>query len=129
MKKTIYDDAYRAIISDLRYTREKRGLRQVDVARRLGVSRQWIQKAETCQLRLDIMQLMHMCRIYGIKASRILRRVAEELSDEDAPFLAIRKFAWAVWVQINGVKQIQFCWFSRFSFADFRFIPILVGAG
>jgi len=86
MNKTIYDDAYRSMVAELRRGRDRRSLRQSDVEAMLGVSRQWVQKAETCQIRLDVMQVMHLCRLYGIDAPRLVRRVAEELSDEDAPF-------------------------------------------
>jgi len=90
MKKTIHDRAYGALVATLRDSRRCRGLRQEDVARRLGVTRTWVTKIEQRELRLDVIQLVRLCRIYGLSAHRLVRELEEELADSDSSFLAIR---------------------------------------
>lgn len=124
MNKTIYDAAYRSMVAELRRGRDRRSLRQSDVAAMLGVSRQWVQKAETCQIRLDVMQVMHLCRLYGIDAPRLVRRVAEELSDEDAPFYLSGGGLCGIPACKSGGLANRLCTISRIGFAHFRIIPI-----
>ena len=83
MEKTIFVPVYRQIVADLRRAREKCGLRQEDVAGKLGCTRHWLSRVEACQLRLDVVQLVRLCRIYGVSPSRLAGRLEEELSEED----------------------------------------------
>lgn len=79
MQKAIYSEAYRDMIQELRQIRERKGLRQEDVGRQLGVTRHWVQKVETCQIRLDVLQLAALCRVYHVDASLLMRRLVKEL--------------------------------------------------
>ena len=85
MQKTIYSPIYRCLIDHLRQARKKQKLRQEDVGRKLGVSRHWIQKVETHQVRLDVVQFVILCRVYRADPSRLIRRLEEELPDEGDP--------------------------------------------
>lgn len=85
MQKTIYSPIYRGLIDHLRQTRKKQKLRQEDVGRKLGVSRHWIQKVETHQVRLDVVQFVILCRVYRADPSRLIRQLEEELPDEGDP--------------------------------------------
>ena len=75
MKKSIYEPAYRALVATLREARLEKGLRQEDVARQLGVNRTWIAKIEICEIRLDVIQLVSLARIYGLSAHELVRQV------------------------------------------------------
>lgn len=79
MQKAIYSEAYRDMIQELRQIRERKGLRQEDVGRQLGVTRHWVQKVETCQIRLDVLQLAALCRVYHVDVSSLVRRLVKEL--------------------------------------------------
>jgi len=95
MRKTIHNPAYQRLVGMLRATRLERGLRQEDVARRLGVVRTWLVKVEQHELRLDVVQLVRLARVYGLRPHRVIKELDEGLSDEDGPgppiFLAIRR--------------------------------------
>ena len=80
--KTIYDPAYRKIVGDLRQARIDHNLRQADAGRQLGFTRHWIRKVETCEIRLDVVQLVRLCRVYRMDASRLVRRLAEDSPEE-----------------------------------------------
>ncbi len=91
MRKTIFTPGYRQLVQDLRRARLGRNMRQQDVGRRLGVTRHWVAKVEACQARLDLVQFVRLCRLYRVDASRVIRRLAKELSqEEDPPLLDIR---------------------------------------
>ena len=78
MKKTIYSPVYRMLIQRLRLAREAKGLKQEQVARKLGVSRQWLGSVERCQLRLDVVQLVRLCRVCGVSAIELVQSVEEK---------------------------------------------------
>src|SRR5450759_4600897 len=92
MVKTIYDPAYRRLISKLKQIRQDKQLRQVEVATRSGRSRKWMGKIETHDLRLDVLCFVRLCQVYGIKASRLIRDMEEEPSEDDGSFLGILQF-------------------------------------
>jgi transcriptional regulator with XRE-family HTH domain len=97
MQKTIYSPAYRSMITHLRWIRVHRGLRQEDVGCRLGVSRHWIQKVETCQVRLDVLRFVLLCQVYRADASRIICRLAKKgLPAEGTPFFTCSMAAAAI---------------------------------
>lgn len=50
----------------------------------MRLSRQTIQKIESCEVRLDLVRYVALCRILGLKAGPLLGRL-EEPSDEDDP--------------------------------------------
>ena len=87
MRKSIHEPVYQNLIASLRAARINRGLRQEVVARRLGVGRTWIVKVEQCELRLDVLQLVRLARVYGLAAHGLVETVEKGLSDPDSPSL------------------------------------------
>jgi transcriptional regulator with XRE-family HTH domain len=90
--KAIHHPAYRRLVERLVAARRRRHLSQADVARSMRVSRQLVSKVEICEVRLDVLSLIRFCRIYGISASDLVRRMEKELSDEGCSFFTIRVF-------------------------------------
>jgi transcriptional regulator with XRE-family HTH domain len=80
MKKAIFEPAYRDMVATLRAARLRRGLRQEDVAARLGVKRTWLSKVESNEIRLDVIQLVRLARLYGLQASRLVTEVEGAMS-------------------------------------------------
>lgn len=87
--KAIYNPKYRALVEFIRAARKKRGMTQSELGRRMRLSRQVVQKIEYCQIRLDLVRYVTLCRILGLKVGRLLGRM-EEPSDEDDSFLPVR---------------------------------------
>ena len=73
IKKTIFDSKYRAMIDSLRLLRKKHGLTQRDLAKRLGVAHCFVGRAETCERRLDIMDLIRILRAMDFTNREILK--------------------------------------------------------
>ena len=66
---------------------------QRKVGSRLRVARSGVGKVENFDLRLDLLQFVRLCRLYGLEASRLLEEMEEGPSEEDGSstsfFLAI----------------------------------------
>ena len=58
----------------------------------LGGSRKWLGKIEPHDLWLDVLCLVRLCHAYGIKASRLIREMEEEPSEDDDFSLGILQF-------------------------------------
>lgn len=61
MDKSIYNNEYRSLIGKLRELRVKKQLTQVQLAEKLGVDQTLISKIETCERRLDVIELKNIC--------------------------------------------------------------------
>lgn len=72
MVKQIYQEGYRQLVKHLRKTRLSLGMTQADVAEKLGICRTWIAKVEQCEQSLDLVHLVNLCKVYGLKAEDLL---------------------------------------------------------
>jgi transcriptional regulator with XRE-family HTH domain len=72
--KAIHGEAQRRLTALLRACREEAGLRQVDVAERLGVHQSFVSKYETGERRLDLVELEQVCAAVGIALSAFVMR-------------------------------------------------------
>lgn len=63
MKKSIHDQRYIEVIALLRKARERAGRTQQEVARMLGRPQSYVSKVETCERRLDYVELLQLCRV------------------------------------------------------------------
>ena len=89
LKWTMYSKRYRLMTVELKRARASKGWTQAYAAHVVGCGRSWIGKIERAELRLDVVQLIHICQCYGISSNRLLRRLEEEPSDEDGSYLSV----------------------------------------
>lgn len=78
MQKSNHSRKYKKVIQALRELREKRKLRQFDVSKQLGAYKSYVQKIETGERRLDVVELERLCDIYGVGVAAFLRSVGIE---------------------------------------------------
>lgn len=64
--KTIHNEAYRKSIALLKAKRLEQGITQEQLAKKMQVSQAVISKIETCERRLDIIELREICRLINI---------------------------------------------------------------
>jgi len=64
----------------LRQIRLEAGLRQVDLANRLGRHQSFVSKYESGEKRLDILELRQICEAVGISLVEFARRLEDSLS-------------------------------------------------
>jgi transcriptional regulator with XRE-family HTH domain len=73
MEKSQHTVAYRRLIENLRKARERAGLTQEDVVRKLHVYASFVSKCESGERRLDVVELAALCKLYGIDLIEFLR--------------------------------------------------------
>lgn len=64
MTKSIYSKEHKSIIKRLQKARREAGLKQTDVAKKLGRIQSYISKIEQGERRIDIVELKQLARIY-----------------------------------------------------------------
>ncbi|MBI2639510.1 MAG: helix-turn-helix transcriptional regulator [Candidatus Sungbacteria bacterium] len=64
MPKSIYGAEYKKVVENLRKARENAGLRQEDVAQKLGKPQSYISKIERGERRVDVVELKAFARLY-----------------------------------------------------------------
>lgn len=73
MRKSIYSEEQRAIQTLLIQLRKERGLRQIDLAEKLGMSQQFVSRYEEGQKVLDLPELGQICRALSISLAEFVR--------------------------------------------------------
>ena len=61
MEKSIHQKRYHTMIALLRGKREAIGMTQIQLAEKLDVSQTVVSKIETCERRLDVIELIDVC--------------------------------------------------------------------
>jgi len=64
MTKTIYTKEYKIIIQKLKKARQSAGLKQNEVAKKLGKPQSYISKIESGERRIDVVELKQLAKIY-----------------------------------------------------------------
>lgn len=65
----------------LKEERQKRGIRQVELAERLGVPQSFVSKYESGERQLDILELRRICQVIGIDLDDFIRRLEEKINE------------------------------------------------
>jgi transcriptional regulator with XRE-family HTH domain len=79
MSKGIYTSDQEKLSMLLRQIREKAGLRQADLARRLGRSQSFVSKYESGQHRLDLLELREICKAVDISLEDFVKMFEDVL--------------------------------------------------
>ena len=79
MDKSIHSHLYHQVIARLRSKREDKGVTQVQLAELLNVNQAFISKIEICDLRLDIIELHHICQVLGISFVDFIQEVDRDI--------------------------------------------------
>jgi transcriptional regulator with XRE-family HTH domain len=67
----------------LKSIRQERGIRQVDLAERLGVPQSFVSKYESGNRHLDILELRRICETIGISLSDFVRQLENRLDETE----------------------------------------------
>jgi transcriptional regulator with XRE-family HTH domain len=71
--KSIYDAEYRALIKRLIQIRKSKKITQKQLAKELGIDNTIISKAENYVRRLDVIELLNICRVLNIHLEEIIK--------------------------------------------------------
>lgn len=67
----------------LKGARQQRGIRQVELAERLGVPQSFVSKYESGERHLSILELRRICQIIGVSFDDFIRQLEEELNEAE----------------------------------------------
>lgn len=79
MDKSIHSHLYHQVIGRLRSKREIKGVTQSQLADLLDVNQAFVSKIETCDRRLDIIELHHICQVLGISFVDFILEVDKDI--------------------------------------------------
>jgi transcriptional regulator with XRE-family HTH domain len=66
------DPRYAEVVALLRQQRHRSGLSQFELAQRLGRPQSYISKIETCERRIDIVEMLEICQAIGIEIQEVI---------------------------------------------------------
>lgn len=78
MPKTIFSGGQERLLKFLRDEREKAGLAQVELAKKLGVPQSCVSKVESGERRVDLVELQNICKALGISLLKFVRAVRRQ---------------------------------------------------
>jgi len=78
--KSISSKEYRVFLRELRASRERNGLTQIDVATRLNETQSFVSKCERGERRLDIVELRQFCQAIGVSFTAFARDLDQTLA-------------------------------------------------
>lgn len=79
MRKSIFTPEQKKLQRLLRQVRLGAGLRQEEVAERLGKGQPFVSRYESGERRLDLLELKQICEALGISLTDFIRRFEESL--------------------------------------------------
>ena len=79
MDKSIHSHLYHQVIGRLRSKREMGGVTQAQLAELLNVNQAFISKIETCERRLDIIELHQICKVLKISFVDFITEVDRDI--------------------------------------------------
>ena len=82
MKKNLYTHRQRILLDLLRKIRKDAGLRQDDVAERLGRPQSFVSKYESGERRLDILELYDVCGAIGVTLNDFVKQLQVNLTND-----------------------------------------------
>jgi transcriptional regulator with XRE-family HTH domain len=71
MQKTVTSPLQKKLVTMLVERRKAAGLRQVDVAERLGAYQSWVTHMESGQRRIDVIELIELGKIIGFDPAEL----------------------------------------------------------
>ena len=76
MPKSVTSPLQKKLVAMLVEQRKKAGLRQVDLAKKMGVYQSWVTHMESGQRRIDVVELIELGRAIGFDAAEMVRRLS-----------------------------------------------------
>ena len=79
MEKSIHQKRYRTMIALLRKRRETIGMTQIQLAEKLNISQAVVSKIETCERRLDLIELIDVCEAMNVSIVEFFNELNNKL--------------------------------------------------
>lgn len=76
--KSVFTKEYEALVRTLIEERKRRGLKQADIANRLGRPQSFVSKYERGERRLDVVEFIYIARIVGFSPANLIQNLENE---------------------------------------------------
>ncbi len=73
MQKSQHNAAYERLVAALKAARERAGLTQEQAAEKLGAYETFFSKVETRERRVDVVELVAICKVFGADPVQLMR--------------------------------------------------------
>ena len=81
MSKTVFTGAHKHLVRVLKDARKKSGLKQEELAERLGRERTMISLIETGQRRVDVLEFYAIAKALGLNPAELFDELSDKLPD------------------------------------------------
>ena len=81
MKKSIKEIQQEKLQELLRQIRQDKGIRQVELAEKLGVPQSYVSKYESGDRRLDVLELRQICSAMNIPIKEFIQKLEDRLNE------------------------------------------------
>jgi transcriptional regulator with XRE-family HTH domain len=81
MKKTNKELQREKLRGLLKRIRQDKGIRQIELAEKLGVPQSFVSKYESGDRQLDILELRQVCKAVGISMQDFIRKLEDSLNE------------------------------------------------
>lgn len=75
MPQSVVSDAYKTVVEYLVELRKRQGVTQVELARRLGRTQQFVSFIETRERRLDVVEFYAYVRALGVDPTEVIAKL------------------------------------------------------
>lgn len=82
MPKSVFTDAYATLLERLIALRKRKGVSQVELARRLGREQPFVSRMESGARRIDVIEFCAIARALGYSPQDAFAEVAKALPDD-----------------------------------------------
>jgi hypothetical protein len=80
MRKSVHTGEYAVLRERLTAVREKAGISQRELGRRMGVPHTWVAKVESGERRIDLVEFGWFCAGCGVEAGEVARELLKTLT-------------------------------------------------
>ena len=80
MEKSIHSAGYTVFLKVLREERERAGLTQVQLARKIRETQTFVSKCERGERRIDVIELRTFCRAFGLSLKQFVSALEREMA-------------------------------------------------
>jgi transcriptional regulator with XRE-family HTH domain len=79
MRKSVHTRAYKVLQEHLVATRQAAGFTQLELAQKLGRPQSFVAKYEGGERRLDVIELIEICRLLATEPEKLVRMLKNKL--------------------------------------------------
>lgn len=80
MSRSVFSEPYDLLVRSLIEGRRAAGMRQIDLAELLGKPQSFVSKLETGERRLDLVELLVVCRSIGLDPHVLIDQIAADMA-------------------------------------------------